>query len=101
MLCHLFPGYHPKEVLTHLFPGYHPQEVVNARLFTRLRDELGLSYARPLTLTLTPRALNPQRPSPLSPLPPIPNPSPNQVSSTRRRSASGPARQPPAVTAAV
>ena len=59
VLCHLFPGYHPKEVLTHLFPGYHPQEVVNARLFTRLRDELGLAYARPLTLTLTPRALNP------------------------------------------
>ena len=28
----------------HPFPGYHPQEVLNARLFTRLRDELGLVY---------------------------------------------------------
>eukprot|EP00964_Phaeocystis_antarctica_P009149 scaffold4955_cov53-Phaeocystis_antarctica.AAC.1 len=28
----------------HPFPDYHPQEVLNARLFTRLRDELGLVY---------------------------------------------------------
>ena len=47
------------------FPGYHPpQEVLNARLFTRLRDELGLVYTAP---TLNPNP-NPN---------PDPNPNPN------------------------
>ena len=40
------PGAHP-------FPAYRPQEVLNARLFTRLRDELGLVYTRPLALSLS------------------------------------------------